>query len=75
MNRHGAYHRFFTSPVVGALSHAIGQSARFVKCPMKRDRSLQELPDHVLKDIGISRSEILSLSRFRGSNSTRMRRR
>jgi uncharacterized protein YjiS (DUF1127 family) len=35
---------------------------------------LYALPDHVLKDIGISRSEILSVTRFRELDSARRRR-
>jgi hypothetical protein len=65
MNRYEAYHKFFTLPVIGVFSHMIG----------RRDRSLRELSDHILKDIGISRSEVLSLAEFRGGDSTRRRRR
>jgi len=64
MNRCEVYHKF-TLPVVGAFSHMIGG----------RDRSLRELSDHILKDIGMSRSEILSLTGFPGSDSIRRQRR
>jgi Domain of unknown function (DUF1127) len=72
MNRYGAYLKFFTLPVIGTFSLMIGKSMRLVECSSMRDRSLQELPDHVLKDIGMSRSEILSLATFRGSDATRI---
>lgn len=65
MNRHSAYQRFLAWPVIGTLSQKIG---------VRRDWSMHELPDHVLKDIGVSRSEILSLTRLRGSDQTRRQR-
>ncbi len=65
MNRRHAYQKLHTLPVIGALSHRIER---------RRDWSLHNLPDHVLKDIGVTRSEILSLTRFRGSDRTRRQR-
>ena len=64
MNRYEVYHKF-TLPVIGAFSHMIA----------RHDRSFRELSDHILKDIGMSRSEILSLTGFRGGDSTTRRRR
>ena len=75
MNRYEAYTKFFTLPVIGAFSLMIGKSMRPVERSLMRDRSLQALPDHMLKDIGISRSEILSLTRDRGNDSIRRWRR
>jgi uncharacterized protein YjiS (DUF1127 family) len=62
MNRYEVYHKF-TSPVIGAFSNMIA----------RRDRSLRELSDHILKDIGMSRSEVLSLTGFPGGDFTRRR--
>ncbi|WP_119274467.1 DUF1127 domain-containing protein [Taklimakanibacter deserti] len=65
MNRRGVYQKLLALPVIGTLSH---------RSERKRDSSLHRLPDHLLKDIGVTRSEILSLTRFRGSDRTRRQR-
>ncbi len=54
--------RFFAG-VVEIYRHGIGSIARIVR--IRRDRAmLDEFPDHLLRDIGIGRSEIRSITRF-----------
>jgi hypothetical protein len=65
MNKRQAYQKLLALPVIGALSNRIER---------RRDWSSHNLPDHVLKDIGVTRPEILSLTRFRGSDRTRRQR-
>ena len=66
--------RFFTGPVVGVLSRMFGQGRASMSLGVKRIPMPRELPDHILKDIGISRSEILSLTRFGGHDRSRRQR-
>ena len=52
----------------------IGKSVRSIEraVRLRRDRAiLSEMPDHLLKDIGVSRSDILSVTRFHETDSTR----
>ena len=54
--------RFF-AVVVEICRHGIVSIARIVR--IRRDRArLEEFPDHLLRDIGIGRSEIRSITRF-----------
>lgn len=54
----------------GAAFGAFGAVARAIR--IRRDRAhLHELPDHLLRDIGISRSEIDSVTMFGGKDSSR----
>jgi uncharacterized protein YjiS (DUF1127 family) len=72
-----AYHQSSSFPAIGALSQMIGRGMRFVNraSRMRRGRAqLYKMSDHILKDIGISRSEILSVTRFREIDSTRRQR-
>jgi hypothetical protein len=51
--------RLFAWAMSGALFRAGEPGLRPKRIPSPR-----ELPDHILKDIGLSRSEILSVARF-----------
>lgn len=56
-----------------ALGPKFGQATGFVHraIRMRRDRGrLHAMPDHMLKDMGIARCEILSSTRFREEKST-----
>jgi uncharacterized protein YjiS (DUF1127 family) len=58
----------FSSRAMGPLWQMTGRFMRFVDRAdrIRRGRAqLYQMPDHILKDIGISRSEILSVTRFR----------
>jgi len=53
---------------IGSLWQAAGRLAGFCRHAVETRRGraqLQKMPDHMLKDIGISRCEILSITRFR----------
>jgi uncharacterized protein YjiS (DUF1127 family) len=65
MNGRQAYQKFLALPVIGALSNRIER---------RRDWPLHNLPDHVLKDIGVTRSEALGMATFRGNDRTRRQR-
>jgi uncharacterized protein YjiS (DUF1127 family) len=67
-----------TSPTDGRFSAVILEMC--LACPrllarimrMRRDRAqLHELPDHLLRDIGLNRSEIASITRFRSKDVSR----
>jgi uncharacterized protein YjiS (DUF1127 family) len=63
------YFQFVTAPAVAALSSLV---LRFVGCHARRRRDeayLSELPDYILRDIGITRSEIIAS--FGGRKMTR----
>ena len=52
--------RFFVTAID---RFGVGAFARIIR--IRRDRArLEEFPDHLLRDIGIGRSEILSITRF-----------
>ena len=54
--------RFF-AVAIEICRHGVGSIARIVR--IRRDRArLDEFPDHLLRDIGIGRSEIGSITRF-----------
>jgi uncharacterized protein YjiS (DUF1127 family) len=66
------YLQFATAPAVAALSSLVLQGIRFVGCHARRRRDeacLSELPDYILRDIGITRSEIIAS--FGGRDITR----
>jgi Domain of unknown function (DUF1127) len=65
--------RLLTWPVIAALSRMIDQGTGLA-FRANRNRSPRELPDHILKDIGISRSEILSLTSHGGRDRSRRQR-
>jgi uncharacterized protein YjeT (DUF2065 family) len=55
--------QFATAPAVAALSSLVLQGIRFVGCRARGRRGeacLSELPDYILRDIGITRSEIIA---------------
>ena len=69
-----ACNQSFFSRAIGPVWQMIGRGMRFVNRAnrIRRGRAqLYEMPDHMLKDFGISRSEILSVTRFRVQDSTR----
>jgi uncharacterized protein YjiS (DUF1127 family) len=54
-------------PAGGGLSQILGRGTHFLRRAIRtrRDRAhLYEMPDHMLKDIGISRCEILWVTKF-----------
>ncbi|TPN89689.1 DUF1127 domain-containing protein [Mesorhizobium sp. CU2] len=54
--------RFF-AVAIEICRHGIGSIARILR--IRRDRArLDEFPDHLLRDIGIGRGEIRSITRF-----------
>ena len=57
-----AFGRFFAAAI--EIGHSgIGRLARIAR--IRRDRArMGEFPDHLLRDIGIGRSEIRSITRF-----------
>jgi uncharacterized protein YjiS (DUF1127 family) len=64
---------FDVMTVVRAFGPKFGQATGFVQraIRMRRDRGrLHAMPDHMLKDMGIARCEILSSTRFREAKST-----
>ena len=63
-------------PAVGALPLMMARLLRSIEraVRLRRDRAtLSEMPDHLLKDIGISRSNIISVARFQMATTRRQR--
>ncbi|MEX0406800.1 DUF1127 domain-containing protein [Aquibium sp. LZ166] len=68
------YQQFAASPATISTANAILAGARMVqRCVrLHNDRAhLNELPDHMLRDIGITRSEIMSITSFHGRDASR----
>lgn len=67
-----------TSPAIGAVLNMIGRGMRSVHriSRIRRGRAqLYEMPDYMLKDIGISRCEIQLATRYGVTDPTRRQRR
>jgi hypothetical protein len=61
--------RFFAWPMLATLVRMMEPGLGAHRVPSPR-----ELPDHILKDIGLSRSEILSVTSFARHDPTRRQR-
>ncbi|RWP16367.1 MAG: DUF1127 domain-containing protein [Mesorhizobium sp.] len=48
----------------------VGRGLRFIRIQRDR-RQLYELPDYILRDVGITRSEIKSITSFAGRDTSR----